>query len=599
MRIAPLSSYLFSLSRTLLLSPRNLLLPNLFSSHLPLHSPPPTSSPLPSPSSLSVSLPSPRAFQTLPWPPPAPPSFDSASTMEELLVAFKAMESSVESGGGGGGDERKLGVACLKLAERMSGEGSGNFEKGLAFALRALKIFEKSDGGWSLPVAEALCVVGSISCKMKRFDESLESLNTAVEILGALERGDANVCIAAHDQLARTKTALGRRWEALVDQRRSFELKVAILEPNCRELGCAYKDTAEAYTLVLEFKEALPLCLKALEIHKQQFGLDSAEVAKVRQLLGVIYIGLGENEEALRQSELSRRIFGGLELVDELIQAEIDAANILILLGRLDEATSALKMAIQKAEKESEARAFVLVTMAKALCCEEKFGEARRCVEIACGILDKKETSCPSKVVEAYAEVSMLYESMSEFETSLSMMKRTLAMLQKLPEMQHMEGSISARIGWLLLFTKRVPQAVPYLESAIEKLKNSFGPKHFGLGFAYKHLGQAYLEMNQLQLAVKFLSLAKDIIEISFGTQHEDSIDTNQCLANAYGIMGSYAIAMDFQQQVVDGWEAQGPSAADEVREAHRLLEQLKKKAQGSRSAVFPANSLPLPPSRK
>lgn len=56
---------------------------------------------------------------------------------------------------------------------------------------------------------------------------------------------------------------------------------------------------------------------------------------------------------------------------------------------------------------------------------------------------------------------------------------------------------------------------------------------------------------------------------------------------------------MDFQQQVVDGWEAQGPSAADEVREAHRLLEQLKKKAQGSRSAVFPANSLPLPPSRK
>lgn len=33
-----------------------------------------------------------------------------------------------------------------------------------------------------------------------------------------------------------------------------------------------------------------------------------------------------------------------------------------------------------------------------------------------------------------------------------------------------------------------------------------------------------------------------------------------------------------------------------ELREAHLLLEQLNKKTQGSRSAVFPANTVPLPP---
>lgn len=57
----------------------------------------------------------------------------------------------------------------------------------------------------------------------------------------------------------------------------------------------------------------------------------------------------------------------------------------------------------------------------------------------------------------------------------------------------------------------------------------------------------------------------------------------------------SYSLAMEFQQQVADAWENHGLCARNELREAHRLLEQLKKKAQGSPSAVFPANALPLP----
>jgi tetratricopeptide (TPR) repeat protein len=158
-------------------------------------------------------------------------------------------------------------------------------------------------------------------------------------------------------------------------------------------------------------------------------------------------------------------------------------------------------------------------------------------LEIARGIIDAKDSMNCERLAEAYAEISMLYESMTEFETSLTLMKKTLELLDGASETQHIAGSISARMGWLLL-TKRVSEAVPYLESAVEKLKNCFGPKHFGLGFAYKHLGQAYLEMGQHQSAVKFLALAKDIIVATFGPTHEDSIDINQSLANAYGLLG-------------------------------------------------------------
>lgn len=51
---------------------------------------------------------------------------------------------------------------------------------------------------------------------------------------------------------------------------------------------------------------------------------------------------------------------------------------------------------------------------------------------------------------------------------------------------------------------------------------------------------------------------------------------------------------MEFQQRVIDAWENHGPSARDECREAHRLLEQLKKKARGA-SSELPRKALPLP----
>ena len=49
---------------------------------------------------------------------------------------------------------------------------------------------------------------------------------------------------------------------------------------------------------------------------------------------------------------------------------------------------------------------------------------------------------------------------------------------------------------------------------------------------------------------------------------------------------------MEFQQRVIDAWENHGLNAKDELREAHRLLEQLKKKAHGS-------SPLSLPPGKR
>lgn len=57
----------------------------------------------------------------------------------------------------------------------------------------------------------------------------------------------------------------------------------------------------------------------------------------------------------------------------------------------------------------------------------------------------------------------------------------------------------------------------------------------------------------------------------------------------------SHPLAIKFQEQVVDAWEGHGASAHDELKEARRLLEQLKKKAREASSKEPNIRALPLP----
>ncbi|EEF30011.1 protein KINESIN LIGHT CHAIN-RELATED 2 [Ricinus communis] len=521
-------------------------------------------------------------------------AFESADTADEMLQAFKEMETSF--------NEKELGLASLKLGLKLDQEGEDP-EKALSFATRALNVLDNNDNSKpSLLVAMALQLMGSVNYSLKRFNDSLGYLSRANRVLGRLEEeGISNiedikpVLHAVQLELANVKTAMGRREEALENLRKCLQIKEMTLEKDSKELGVANRELAEAYVAVLNFKEALPFGLKALEIHRSGLGNNSVEVARDRKLLGVIYSGLEEHEKALEQNELSQQVLKKWGLSSDLLHAEIDAANMQIALGRYDEAIDTLKGVVQQTDKDSETRALVFISMAKALCNQEKFADTKRCLEIACGILDKKEAVSPVEVAEAYSEIAMQYETMNEFETAISLLKRTLSLLEKLPQEQHSEGSVSARIGWLLLLTGKVPQAIPYLESAAERLKESFGSKHFGVGYIYNNLGAAYLELDRPQSAAQMFAVAKDIMDVALGPHHADSIEACQNLSKAYGAMGSYALAIEFQKRVIDAWESHGPTVQDELIEAQRLFEQLKAKARGASTNQLATKALPLP----
>ncbi|XVF80949.1 hypothetical protein PTKIN_Ptkin15bG0116800 [Pterospermum kingtungense] len=203
-------------------------------------------------------------------------------------------------------------------------------------------------------------------------------------------------------------------------------------------------------------------------------------------------------------------------------------------------------------EKDSEGLAGSLILIGKALSDQGKFADSKECLELACTILDKKETVSPRFVAQACADVATVYEAMDEIETAVSLLKRALALIEKEPQELHAEGTVSARIGWMLLSGGEVPPAIPYLESAAERLKESFASKHFVAGHNYNNLGVAYLESERPQLAAQMFATAKDNLDVYRGPHHPDSIVARQNLAIAYNTVGSYTLAIESQQQVIN-----------------------------------------------
>lgn len=554
-------------------------------------------SPLPSPSTFDI-----RNIATSPVPNYRNQNLHSNDSIfgsevgtEEILESFEALESTL-----GKGDEMKYGLACLKVAQHLDSIGFEDRQKTLDFADKAFRILNDHGGDdehRSIKVVMALHVLGSVNYGMKRFDESLGFLNKADKILVKCQRDSESfdakpIMLAIQLQLATTKTAMGRREEAILHLRRCLDLKIKMFGSDSTEVGAAYRDLAEAYVAIIKFKEALPLCLKAMENHAGKLGSNSVEIAHCRRLLGVIYTGLEEHHKALEQNQLSQKLMKNLNVDSDFNNAKIEAANIQIALEKYDDAITTLKNVMKQVGKSTEeedksrTKVSVYITMARALCYQEKSVDAKRCLEIASEILKSREENDQSpelsgEIAEGYTDIAEIYEKINDFDIAISLLKKSICLFDKIPQEIYAQANAYGRIGMLLLMTGKAEEATPYLKNAVEGLKESFGPKHYTIGYAYKILGIAYMDLDLPESAAQVFAIARDIIDDTLGCDHRDSINLCQHIANAYDSIGNYDVAIEFQKLAIDGWSRHGPNAEELLELAQIRMEDFQKKIAG------------------
>ncbi|XVF80953.1 hypothetical protein PTKIN_Ptkin15bG0117000 [Pterospermum kingtungense] len=498
-------------------------------------------------------------------------AFGSAKTAEQMLAAFQDMEASL--------DDADLGLASFKVGFQLQQEGKDP-EKALSFAHKAFKALDR-DGQPSVLVVMTLHLLGRINITLKRFDDSLGYLTRAYSLLCRLgEEGITSVehirpgIHAVQTELGNLKRAMERIDEALENYKKALEISEMTLEMDSKELG-------------------------ALEIHKKELGHDSVEVAHDRRIVGAIYSGAGEHKKALEQFELSRKVFKHCGLTSELLSTEMDAVYVQISLGKFDEAINTLKGIIQQAknEKDSENQAAMFILIGKALCDQGKFADSKGCLDFARKILDEKEAVSPRFVAQACIDVANVYEAMNEFETAVSLLNRALHLIEKELQQQHLEGTVSARIGWMLLSRGEVPRAIPYLESAAERFKESLSSKHFGIIttiWALHIWNRTDLsQRHRWRACVSRKTDSKELRMKSSGLRNVIKRLDMLC-SDAFKKL-FYALAVEFQQQVIDALKCRGQSALYELAEAHHIPEELKRKALGTSTDRLHRKATPLP----
>lgn len=514
------------------------------------------------------SLSSPRPYQQQKFSENPYPNVPTADEIQKAVQSAKTADEMLEV---------FLHMASLNVAVDILVEGQDP-DKILSFASRALNILDRDEKP-TIAVVVALRLMGSATYGLNRFDESLGYLTRAHMVLSRLQEEGLNMeCIwplflMVHRELSRVNMAMGRREDALQYLRNCSEV-TDLDEP--KEAGNANYDLADAYVDVFSYEEALPFCLKALEIHQNQFGHVSEEVLQDRLLLCQIYTELFDYQKAFEQNELLQKVMENLGLSSELLCREIHAAELNTYMGKYDEVLVVLKRVLPKTDKKSEDRAQVLIPMAAALLSQQNIVDANRCLKTACVILDNGKIEKTVKVAEAYVKMALLHENMKEYELAISLFKKSLTILWKQSqEQQYFAALVRASLGRTLLRFGKVEEAIFHMERAGELMKESIGPKHIGLRIVYKYLGVAYLMLRRSEPAAQMFSALKYIVEAN-----SISIEACQTLLKAYDTVESCEVAIEKQDRVVSLFERRGYSAQDEMREARRQLEKLMERAQ-------------------
>jgi tetratricopeptide (TPR) repeat protein len=474
----------------------------------------------------------------------------------------------------------RIASVALRLGQEYDSSGESP-DKVLRYGQQALQVLKTSS--ISDPLETAMCyhLIASAHNKLGHHDVSLANLKHALRIIEKHEGPEYGpVMFAVHFLLGDTFAALGKHDESLHHYSKGLSVQETFLEPGHPHLASSYRQVGEAFTQVMRFDDAKTLAKKALESHLKIPGEGSIEEAIDRRLLSVIYSGLEDHEKALEEQLLVRKILKERNIGSETVFVEISTADTQITLGKFDDAIASLQSALSQMAEDSPMRSLATVNLAKAYAGLGKMEQARSYCSMAMDIVNNRSKGLAAKdphalaVAEAFTELSAIYEQLNQPEEAIGLLKRALTVFAEIPEQKNAAAGTQAQVGLLLINNGQLEAALPHLEDAVEKLRQSFGDNHFSLGLVLNHLGVAHLELGHPVKALKILEEAKKILSKAYGPSNSDTLGSYENLVNVYSKLGRYEEAIACARHIVSELKEQGNE--DAFLEAQRKLQILE-----------------------
>lgn len=168
----------------------------------------------------------------------------------------------------------------LQEANKLSGEvvklfGQKKYEEALPLAQKVVRIREKELGKNHLSVAQAWRNLGYIQQRREKIDDAADAFDKAFDIYEAnqpLSGNDEKVFTELLEIVATYQANEGNYEKAEKKLQRSLELSEKIYGKYALEVSNPLLKLAQIYQLKLEYENALPLFLRALDIKYAKLG---------------------------------------------------------------------------------------------------------------------------------------------------------------------------------------------------------------------------------------------------------------------------------------------------------------------------------------
>ncbi|KAK4775357.1 hypothetical protein SAY86_010292 [Trapa natans] len=508
-------------------------------------------------------------------------------------VASTKLQKASEASGGSALEDRDLAPFLLKLTRDMVATGE-NPRKALGLALRAVNCYDKITGGEgeppSLELVMRLHFVAAIYCNLGRYAEAVPVLERSVDI-PVLEKGETHALakFSGCMQLGDTYAMLGQIESSIMFYTAGLEIQRQFLgeaDPRVAET-CRY--VAEAHVQALQFNEARKVCQMALDVHCEGGG-NSLEEAADRRLMGLMCDSMGDYESALEHLNLAS-VETAASNPQEVDMAVVDRSigDAYLSLSLYDEAICAHHKALAafkavKGEKHPAA-ASVLVRLAELYNKIGKFKESKSHCGSALKIYDRLKPGIQSEEVAiGLVEISVIYQSMDEFEPALKLLKRALRIYGNAPGQRSLVAGLEAQVGVMYYMTGNFSHSYAALNAAVSKFRASSEKKSALLGITLNQLGLACVQRYAINEAADLFEEAREILEIEYCPYHPDTLGVYSNLAGTYDAMGRVDDALDILEYVVGMREERLGTANPHVDDEKRRLEELLKETGRVRS---------------
>jgi tetratricopeptide (TPR) repeat protein len=352
---------------------------------------------------------------------------------------------------------------------------------------------------------------------------------------------------------------MGEYKKALSLYQRTLEIVEVLLSPEHPDVAVVLNNMARLYENMGEYEKALSFCQRALEIVELTLSPEHPDVAAILNNMAGIYKSIGKYDKALplyqRSLEIFERVLGPEHI--HVATTLNDIAGLYENMGEYEKALPLFQRSLLTYENilgsEHSYVATSLNNMAGLLKSKGEYEKALSLYERALMIRENILNPEHPDIATTLNCIAALHENMGEYEKALTLYNRSLHIREKVLGSEHL--SVAQTLGNMAgLYEKTgdFKESLSFFQRALNIEYKVLSPEHPNVASILNNLASLYFTVGDYEKALPLFQRSLEIRESILGPEHPDVANTLDSLAVLYYSTGNNEKALSLFQRALD-----------------------------------------------